>query len=44
MPWWGWIVVGAVLLGAELFVIPTDFYWSSSARRRSRWAPSRGPA
>lgn len=26
MPWWGWIVVGAVLLGAELFVIPTDFY------------------
>jgi membrane protein implicated in regulation of membrane protease activity len=26
MPWWGWIVVGAVLLGAELFVVPTDFY------------------
>jgi hypothetical protein len=26
MPWWGWIVVGAVLLGAELFVIPTDFF------------------
>ncbi len=25
MPWWGWIVVGAVLLGSELFV-PTDFY------------------
>jgi membrane protein implicated in regulation of membrane protease activity len=26
MPWWGWIVVGAVLLGAELFVVPTDFF------------------
>ena len=26
MPWWGWIVVGAVLLGAELFIIPTDFF------------------
>ncbi len=26
MPWWGWIVVGAVLLAAELFVIPTDFF------------------
>jgi membrane protein implicated in regulation of membrane protease activity len=26
MPWWGWIVVGAVLLAAELFVVPTDFY------------------
>ena len=26
MPWWGWIVVGAALLGAELFVVPTDFY------------------
>ena len=25
MPWWGWIVVGALLLGAELLV-PTDFY------------------
>jgi len=25
MPWWGWIVVGAVLLGAELLVT-TDFY------------------
>ena len=23
MPWWGWIMLGAVLLGAELFVIPT---------------------
>ncbi|RIL07244.1 MAG: hypothetical protein DCC71_03900 [Proteobacteria bacterium] len=26
MPWWGWIVVGAVLLGAELIAIPTDFF------------------
>jgi len=26
MPWWGWIVVGGVLLGAELFVVPTDFF------------------
>ena len=26
MPWWGWIVLGAALLGAELFVIPTDFF------------------
>ncbi len=26
MPWWGWIVVGAVLLAAELFVIPIDFF------------------
>jgi membrane protein implicated in regulation of membrane protease activity len=25
MPWWGWIVVGAVLLGAEI-VVPTDLY------------------
>jgi len=26
MPWWGWITIGTVLLGAELFVIPTDFF------------------
>jgi hypothetical protein len=26
MPWWGWVVVGAVLLGAEVFIIPTDFF------------------
>jgi membrane protein implicated in regulation of membrane protease activity len=26
MPWWGWVVVGAALLAAEIFVIPTDFY------------------
>ena len=25
MPWWGWIVVGAALLGSELFVT-ADFY------------------
>ena len=25
MPWWGWVVVGAALLGAEI-VVPTDFY------------------
>jgi len=25
MAWWGWIVLGAVLLGAEI-VVPTDFY------------------
>lgn len=26
MPWWGWIVVGAVLLGAELGLVDADFY------------------
>lgn len=25
MPWWGWIVVGVLLLGAEILV-PTDFW------------------
>lgn len=25
MPWWGWILVGAILLGSELFVT-TEFY------------------
>lgn len=25
MPWWGWILVGATLLGSELFVT-TEFY------------------
>jgi membrane protein implicated in regulation of membrane protease activity len=25
MPWWGWIVIGALLLSSELFV-PTDFF------------------
>src|SRR5215510_4842684 len=26
MPWWAWITIGALLLCAELFVIPTDFF------------------
>jgi membrane protein implicated in regulation of membrane protease activity len=26
MPWWGWFVVGAVLLGAEMFVLDAQFY------------------
>jgi membrane protein implicated in regulation of membrane protease activity len=26
MPWWGWIIVGALLMGAELFVIDAQFY------------------
>ncbi len=26
MQWWAWIVVGAVLLGAELFFIDAQFY------------------
>ncbi|HEU4620370.1 MAG TPA: NfeD family protein [Gammaproteobacteria bacterium] len=26
MPWWGWIVVGVVLLGAELFAVDAEFY------------------
>ena len=25
MPWWGWMIIGAVLLGAEVFV-STEFY------------------
>ncbi|HEY8493278.1 MAG TPA: NfeD family protein [Myxococcota bacterium] len=25
MPWWGWIVLGVLLLGAEV-VLPTDFW------------------
>lgn len=25
MPWWGWVLVGAILLGSELFVT-TEFY------------------
>ena len=25
MPWWGWILVAAILLGSELFVT-TEFY------------------
>ena len=26
MPWWGWMIVGAILLGAELMVIDAQFY------------------
>jgi membrane protein implicated in regulation of membrane protease activity len=26
MSWWGWVVIGAILLGAELFVVEADFY------------------
>ena len=26
MPWWGWIVIGSLLFGAELFAIDAAFY------------------
>jgi len=26
MPWWGWVLVGTMLLAAELFVVEADFY------------------
>ena len=26
MPWWGWIIFGAVLLGSELMVVDAAFY------------------
>lgn len=26
MPWWGWLVAGAVLLAVEMFVIDAQFY------------------
>ena len=26
MTWWGWIIVGAILLGAELTVVDAQFY------------------
>jgi inner membrane protein len=26
MPWWGWLILGFGLLGAELFVIDAEFY------------------
>ncbi len=26
MPWWGWIIVGVVLLGAEMLAIDSEFY------------------
>lgn len=26
MPWWGWLVLGAALLGVEMFVIDAQFF------------------
>lgn len=26
MPWWGWLVIAALLFGAEMFVIDAQFY------------------
>ena len=26
MPWWGWLVVGAMLLAAEMFLLDAQFY------------------
>lgn len=26
MPWWGWMVIGALLLGAELFLVEAEFF------------------
>jgi inner membrane protein len=26
MPWWGWLVIGALLLGVEMFVLDAQFY------------------
>lgn len=26
MVWWGWVVIGVLLLGAELFIIEADFF------------------
>ena len=26
MPWWGWIIFGAVLLGSELLIVDAGFY------------------
>ena len=26
MPWWGWIIIGAVMLGSELLVVDAGFY------------------
>ena len=26
MVWWGWMVVGVLLLGAELFIVEADFF------------------
>ena len=27
MPWWGWIIFGAVLLGSELLIVDAGFYF-----------------
>jgi membrane protein implicated in regulation of membrane protease activity len=26
MPWWGWMIIGLLLLGAELFLVEAQFY------------------
>ena len=26
MPWWGWIIFGALLLGSELLIVDAGFY------------------
>jgi membrane protein implicated in regulation of membrane protease activity len=26
MPWWGWLVIGALLFGSEMFVVDAQFY------------------
>lgn len=26
MPWWGWVIVGAILLGSELALVDAQFY------------------
>lgn len=26
MPWWGWIIFGAILLGSELLIVDAGFY------------------
>ena len=26
MPWWGWMIVGALLLGSELMIVDAGFY------------------
>ncbi len=26
MVWWGWLIIGVLLLGAELFIIEADFF------------------
>jgi len=26
MPWWGWMIIGSILFGAELFAVDAQFY------------------